>query len=282
MKKSLLLFISLLVIFLWFSLAQSTWDDSIVDRLFSQFTKWTVQKRITCKNLNATMNALWKSVKLKLTNDPNEVRFNYIKTNFVEKARTYMNEKLNCASQTNTLNTTSTTTNKKIKTNTKMKSLEFSWYELCLWNPPENSTSNSVLYTWINWTHNINPWICTFVCNTNYTRNWNSCILNNTGTQYTSWACTPKPTNTSRNTVSRIIQTRDGSWRVPSLTSVYNTTPSTTQCRFKCNTNYTRNWNSCILNNTGTQYTSWACTPKPTNTSRNTVSRIIQTRNGSW
>ncbi|MBR4532266.1 DUF1566 domain-containing protein [bacterium] len=53
--------------------------------------------------------------------------------------------------------------------------------------------------------------------------------------------CTEKPENTVWNTVSTITQTWNGSEWSPSNTSIYNTTASSKECRFKCNTNY--NWN---------------------------------------
>ena len=75
--------------------------------------------------------------------------------------------------------------------------------------------------------------------------------------------CTGKPANSSWNTASQIKQTWNGEEWYPSTTAVYNTNASTTECRFKCNTNYS--WNSanltCVLT---TQQGN--CSAKPANT----------------
>jgi len=118
-----------MAIFFWFSLAQSTWDDAIVEKLFTQFQNWAVQKRITCRNFNAAMTSLWNGVRLKLVNDTNNTRLNNIKASFVEKARTYMNEKLNCSSTSDnwTINTMGTkTSNKRVPL--MIKSLALTWW----------------------------------------------------------------------------------------------------------------------------------------------------------
>lgn len=94
-----------------------------------------------------------------------------------------------------------------------------------------------------------------------------------------TFACSDKPLNSSWNTVSEYIQTWNGAaWSpVDSVTS-YNLTPSSTQCRFKCDTNYT--WNSgsgqCVPD---TRIQS--CGGLPANASWNTASSITQTWNGS-
>ena len=75
--------------------------------------------------------------------------------------------------------------------------------------------------------------------------------------------CSNIPENAVYNTVDEITQTWNGEEWYPSTTAVYNTNASTTECRFKCNTNYS--WNSsnstCVL--TTQQGT---CSAKPENT----------------
>jgi hypothetical protein len=74
------------------------------------------------------MTSLWNWVRLKLTNDTNNTRLNNIKASFVEKARTYINEKLNCSSTSDNwaINTMGTkTSNKKAP---KIKSLTLTWW----------------------------------------------------------------------------------------------------------------------------------------------------------
>lgn len=95
-------------------------------------------------------------------------------------------------------------------------------------------------------------------CNTHYT--WTGSVCK---AEEQVKNCTGKPENASWNTASQIKQTWDGEEWYPSTTAVYNTNASTTECRFKCNTNYS--WNSsnstCVL--TTQQGT---CSAKPENT----------------
>ncbi|MCF7834661.1 hypothetical protein K9M48_01205 [Candidatus Gracilibacteria bacterium] len=119
---------------------------------------------------------------------------------------------------------------------------------------------------------------CRFKCNSgfNWDPNTNSCGAPSSQPV----ACQGLPTNAIWNTTPQITSTRNGTTRTPSNIGTYNLTPSTTECRFKCQTNYTRdgNSNSCVPNTQTGQ-----CQGLPTNGIRNTVSRIIQTRNGaSW
>jgi hypothetical protein len=61
-------------------------------------------------------------------------------------------------------------------------------------------------------------------------------------------ACSAKPANTDWNTVSAITQTWDGSTWQPSANSSYNTTASTSECRFQCAANYSFNGEICVAN----------------------------------
>ena len=113
-------------------------------------------------------------------------------------------------------------------------------------------------------------------CNTHYTWTGSVCKADEQ-----TKPCTGKPANASWNTASQIKQTWDGEEWYPSTTAVYNTNASTTECRFKCNTNYS--WNSsnstCVL--TTQQGT---CSAKPANTVWNDNGKngkFDQTWNGS-
>ena len=93
--------------------------------------------------------------------------------------------------------------------------------------------------------------------------------------------CTGKPENSSWNTAESITQTWNGTDWDPSTTGVYNTTASTSECRYKCNTNYS--WNSsnstCVVT---TQQGN--CSSKPANTVWNDNGKngkFDQTWNGS-
>jgi len=50
----------------------------------------------------------------------------------------------------------------------------------------------------------------------------------------TNQACIGKPTNSAYNTATTISQTWNGTAWAPSTTAVHNTTASTSECRFKC------------------------------------------------
>lgn len=116
---------------------------------------------------------------------------------------------------------------------------------------------------------------CRFKCNENY--NWDSststCIA---ATKPAS--CTGLPTNASWNTASSITQTWDGHDWMPSNAGAYNETASSTECRFKCNTNY--NWNSTNKTCDAAKQTV-NCSSRPANTVWNTVSTVTQTWTGS-
>lgn len=77
---------------------------------------------------------------------------------------------------------------------------------------------------------------CKFICNQGYVWNGSACINER------QQSCGNLPANASWNTVSEITQTWDGSEWLPSNEIVYNTTPSTTECRFVCNSGYV--WNA--------------------------------------
>lgn len=114
---------------------------------------------------------------------------------------------------------------------------------------------------------------CRYKCLANFTWNSSECE----GTVQENQACTGLPANASWNTVSQIDQSWDGSAWVPSTTGIHNTVPSTTECRFKCDTNYTWNGTSCEAD---TQ--THTCPAKPaTGTDWNTVSSYTQTWDGS-
>ncbi|MFZ2719007.1 MAG: DUF4215 domain-containing protein [Candidatus Absconditicoccaceae bacterium] len=89
--------------------------------------------------------------------------------------------------------------------------------------------------------------------------------------------CIGLPANSQWNIVDNIIQTRNGTSWAPSQTGAYNITPSTTQCHYICNTNYTWDGSACIADTT-----TYTCPTKPvTGTVWNTVSSYIQTWNGT-
>ena len=97
---------------------------------------------------------------------------------------------------------------------------------------------------------------CRFKCKTNYTWSGSACVANTKVSP-----CMNLPENASWNTASSITQTWDGEDWQPSTTGTYNTTSSTTQCRFKCNTNYTWNGSICAAD---TKVGN--CPSKPANT----------------
>ena len=84
---------------------------------------------------------------------------------------------------------------------------------------------------------------CRFKCDTNY--NWNSSTSTCDAAKQTV-NCSPKPANTVWNTVSTVTQTWNGSTWSPSNTSTYNTTASTSECRYKCVDTYFWYNSECI------------------------------------
>ena len=112
-------------------------------------------------------------------------------------------------------------------------------------------------------------------CSTNYT--WNASTLACEADSVTA-ECIGLPDNAVWNTVSTITQTWDGSDWAPSTEASFNETPSTSECRFKCKTNYS--WNSETSTcDPGTR--SADCTGLPGNAVWNSASSITQTWNGS-
>lgn len=114
---------------------------------------------------------------------------------------------------------------------------------------------------------------CRFKCKTNYTWDGSKCEANTR-----TASCTDIPANASWNSVSAIIQTWNGEDWTPSNTSTYNTTSSTSECRYKCADSYhTENGGASCISNTKTA----SCTGLITNATWNSVSSITQTWNGS-
>ncbi len=88
--------------------------------------------------------------------------------------------------------------------------------------------------------------------------------------------CSGLPANAEWNTTSNITQTWDGEKWIPESTAgVYNEAASTTECRFKCKTNYTWTNSVCKADSKVSN-----CTGLPENAMWNTVSTISQTWNG--
>ena len=114
---------------------------------------------------------------------------------------------------------------------------------------------------------------CRFKCKLNYNWSYGECVA---ATRTVN--CTTLPFGAQWNAVSSITQTWNGETWIPSNTTTYNTTQSSTECRYKCKTNYT--WNStqkeCIAD---TQTSN--CTNLPAGAKWNTYSTVIQTWNGS-
>jgi hypothetical protein len=116
---------------------------------------------------------------------------------------------------------------------------------------------------------------CRYKCAENYTWNGSACVADTKANQ----ACTGLPTDAAWNTTTNITQTWNGFAWMPSTVGLFNATPSTIECRFKCNTNYT--WNpiseTCVADVKANQ----ACTGLPANAAWNTATNITQTWSGS-
>ena len=146
------------------------------------------------------------------------------------------------------------------------------------WNTVATITQTWNGTTWVPstaGTHNLtgSTTECRYKCDTNYSWNGSVCVADTR----TNQACTGLPSNASWNTVSVISQTWNGSAWMPATTGTYNETSSTTECRYKCGTNYTWNGSICVADTKPDQ----ACTGLPSNAVWNTVSSISQTWNGS-
>jgi len=153
---------------------------------------------------------------------------------------------------------------------------------------PSNTTLNtasSITQTW-----NGTAWIpstiasynetpstteCRFKCANDFHWENSACISNSRSNQ----SCTGKPVNAFWNTASSITQTWNGTAWMPSTASLFNTTSSTTECRFKCDINYT--WNSGTSTCVAETKTAQSCTGLPTNAVWNTASSISQTWSGT-
>lgn len=83
---------------------------------------------------------------------------------------------------------------------------------------------------------------CRFKCNPDYHWETSSCVSNTRANQ----TCTGLPANASWNTASSITQTWNGSSWTPSTAGTYNTTGSTTECRYQCSSNFYWNNLACV------------------------------------
>lgn len=86
-------------------------------------------------------------------------------------------------------------------------------------------------------------------CYSNYT--WNNATKTCEPNKRSNQSCTALPSNAGWNQVSTITQTWNGSAWLPTTVGVYDMAASTTECRFKCNANYTWNGSSCIAVSNG-------------------------------
>ncbi len=114
--------------------------------------------------------------------------------------------------------------------------------------------------------------LCKYICTTGYVWSENQCVTAPTQTA----SCTGLIANAQWNTVSSITQTYDGEEWFPGTTGVYNETASTTECRYKCKTNYSWKNSQCVADTKTAN-----CTGLPSNAQWNTASSITQTWNGS-
>ena len=112
---------------------------------------------------------------------------------------------------------------------------------------------------------------CRYICDTHYQWNGSKCVAD---TQ--TAACTGLPEYAEWNTATSITQTWNGSSWQPSETGSYSSSASTSECKFKCGTNFNWNGSQCV-GNTQTA----GCTGLPAHASWNTASTITQTWNGS-
>ena len=120
------------------------------------------------------------------------------------------------------------------------------WFPSASVSYPTSSecTIGSVNWTWWdwNWTDGAYDWYCNWV-NTGWSSWWCSSY------KIRTWqACTPKIANSDWNTASSISQTYNGSSWLPTLTSSYNTTASSSECRYKCSVWKTWSWVTSTCN----------------------------------
>jgi len=123
---------------------------------------------------------------------------------------------------------------------------------------PSNAYWNTVstiiqYFIWGKWTPTLNGTYnttpstteCRFKCNSWYNYQWSGNLCSS-GSITRTGNCFWLPANASWNTVSTITQYYVWGNRTPSLIGVYNTTPSTTECRFKCDIWYYYQWSGCF------------------------------------
>lgn len=151
---------------------------------------------------------------------------------------------------------------------------------------PQNAewnTAASITQTWngSEWKPSANSYYstssstteCRYKCKLNYNWSDGECVA---ATRTVN--CTTLPFGAQWNAVSSITQTWNGETWIPSNTTTYNTTQSSSECRYKCKTNYT--WNSTQKECLADTQTS-NCTNLPTGAKWNTYSTVIQTWDGS-
>ncbi len=163
-----------------------------------------------------------------------------------------------CISNTRTANCTGLPTNAVWNT---ASSITQTWSSANGWQPSTIGTYSA--------TPSTNQ--CYYKCDSDY--HWeNSACISNTRTAN----CTGLPTNAQWNTASSITQNWDGNAWTPTTIGSFSSTPSATQCKFKCKTNYTWNNSICKANSKVSN-----CTGLPENAEWNTASTITQTWNGN-
>ncbi len=147
----------------------------------------------------------------------------------------------------------------------------------------EWNTAASITQTWngSEWKPSTNSYYstsastteCRYKCKLNYNWSDGECVA---ATRTVN--CTTLPFGAQWNAVSSITQTWNGETWIPSNTTTYNTTQSSSECRYKCKTNYT--WNSTQKECLADTQTS-NCTNLPAGAKWNTYSTVIQTWDGS-
>ena len=128
------------------------------------------------------------------------------------------------------------------------------------WNPPSYSSSESTT-----------AGVCRFKCNDDYHFENNQCLY-----KIRTFNCTGLLNGAEWNTATSITQEWNGTSWEPSASGIYSETASTTECRFKCKTNYTWNNSNCKANSKVAN-----CENLPENAEWNTAETISQTWNGS-
>src|SRR5690606_21091345 len=94
---------------------------------------------------------------------------------------------------------------------------------------------------------------CVFECLENYSWNGSACVAD---TQVV--ACTGLPQNAAWNTASEITQTWSGSEWLPSAAGAFEATPSSTECRFRCDATYIWSSGACVPDRAATRRTCQA------------------------